>query len=161
MKFRCYYYLFHWACPPRVMLNAERWFKNEEVEIRSRTWILLRKNLGTLNLTACGRQAKYDWNTRRGGHSSWNRLEYVFEIISPSLLGLFLVYFHFISNSASQRQDSEKNLVKTYSQSTSKRDPAVLFVFGCQQETGTEGKTHGNLWYLHQLVRSSNRRNSL
>ena len=56
---------------------------------------------------------------------------------------------------------SKENSVKTYSQSTSKRDLAVLFVFGCQQETGTEGKIHGNLWYLHQLVRSSNRRSSL
>lgn len=56
---------------------------------------------------------------------------------------------------------SKKNSVRTYSQSTSKRDPAVLFVFDCQQETGTEGKTHGNLWCLHQFERSSNRRNSL
>ena len=56
---------------------------------------------------------------------------------------------------------SKENPVKTYSQSTSKRDPVVLFVFGCQQEIGTEGKIHGNLWCLHQSERSSNRRSNL
>lgn len=56
---------------------------------------------------------------------------------------------------------SKENSVKTYNQSTLKRDPAVLFAFDSQQETGIEEKTRGNHWYLHQSERSSNRRNSL
>ena len=55
----------------------------------------------------------------------------------------------------------EENSVKTYSQSTSKRDPADLFAFDFQQGIGNEGKIHGSLWYWLLLERSSNRRSSL
>ena len=116
------------------MSNAELRLKNKEVGIHIKDETRITTNLSWL-LPAYRRQV--------------SRL-----LILKNLGTLYLVLSTIVSH-------VKKLSLKICNQSTSKRDPAALFVFGFLPKTGTAGKIHEILLYLRQLVKSSNRRNSL
>jgi len=150
------------------MSNAELRFKNEEVgemyEVPSRKYEVRSTRLKLMSnaeLRFKNEEVGEMYHVQSTNYQVGIRISYETRIATNLSWLLCLVScFLKILVHCTYLFSSEENSVRTCNQNTSKRDPAALFVFDCPQETGTEGKTHGSLWCLHQFERSSNRRNS-